>query len=77
MDQIREVNKNPQINNWANKVKHLLDSSGFADVWIYPESVVLNKFIPIFSQSQKDIYITQWHTDIQNYSSLSFYHFIH
>ena len=36
MDQVREVNKNPRINNWANKVKNLLDSSGFADVWIYP-----------------------------------------
>ena len=73
MDQIREVNKNPRINNLANKVKHLLDSLGFADVWIYPESVVLKKFIPIFSQRQKDIYITQWHMDIQNYSSLSLY----
>ena len=55
MDQIREVNKNHRINNWANKVKNILDSSGFADVWIYPESVVVNKFIPIFKG--KKIYI--------------------
>ena len=72
-DQIHEINKNSRINNWANKVKNLLESSGFADVWIYPESVILDKFIPIFSNRLKDIYITQWHEGIQEYSSLSLY----
>ena len=45
-----EALKNPNISNWPSKVKNLLEISGFPEVWLYPESVVTSKFIPIFQR---------------------------
>jgi hypothetical protein len=64
---------NPNIKNWSSNVKDLLHISGFADVWLYPESVNLNVFMPIFERRLRDVYITKWRNGIELCSSLSLY----
>lgn len=68
-----EVENNPNIVSWSSKVKNLLQHSGFADVWLYPESVDIKKFIPMFHCRLKDIYITDWKQSIDLSSSLVMY----
>ena len=46
--------KNENIVNWVSKVKALLQRTGFYDVWLFPESVVTTKFIPILKQRVRD-----------------------
>jgi hypothetical protein len=54
-------------------VKALLQSSGFAEIWLFPESVSINVFIPLLTNRLRDLYIAQWQTGIEQYSSLSLY----
>ena len=44
--------------NWAFKVKRLLESIGFPEVWMFPGSVVINSFIPMLRKRLTDTYIT-------------------
>ena len=46
-----------RCNNWITKVRDLLQNNGFVDVWMYPESVNANVFIPIFKNRLIDMYI--------------------
>ena len=41
-------------------VKSLLEKSGFLDVWLFPESVDITKFVKKFHNRLRDIYITEW-----------------
>ncbi|MCG8049041.1 MAG: reverse transcriptase family protein, partial [Candidatus Thiodiazotropha endolucinida] len=43
-----EMVRNENVKNWVTNVKNLLQRSGFHDVWLYPDSVIDIKFIPIF-----------------------------
>ena len=61
------------INNWSFKIKGILETAGFADVWMYPESVNINLFIPIFQVRLRDIYICKWRSDMSLCSSLVLY----
>ncbi|MEW8545252.1 MAG: hypothetical protein AB2693_17140, partial [Candidatus Thiodiazotropha sp.] len=55
-----EVEMDPSISSWTSKVKNLLERNGFQDVWMYPESVNVNVFMPIFQNRLRDVYITEW-----------------
>ena len=33
--------------NWSCKVRYILESAGFAEVWMYSESVNTNVFMPV------------------------------
>ena len=33
--------------NLLHKVKNLLESAGFAEIWMFPESVIGKKIIPV------------------------------
>ena len=33
--------------NWLSKVQYLLESNGFADIWMNPDSVIASHFIPV------------------------------
>ena len=61
---------NAYIKNWSLNVKHLLETSGFAHVWIYPESVNSDLFLPIFLLRLKDMYISNWRSDLEASTSL-------
>jgi hypothetical protein len=53
-----EIESKSNTVNLLSKVKALLQSAGFNDVWMYLESVKLNIFIPVLHGRLKDIYIT-------------------
>ena len=59
--------------NWLSKVNYLLESNGFADIWMFPDSVIDNFFIPVLSQRLKDTYITNWREGMKTCLSLSLY----
>ena len=54
------LEKNENIVNWASKVKTLLQRTGFYDVWLFPDSVVVTKFILILKMRVRDQYINEW-----------------
>ena len=68
-----EAVKNPTISTWSSKIKHLLKLSGFPDVWLFPESVNINKIIPLFQCRLRDLYIAEWKQGIELSSSLYIY----
>ena len=43
------------MNNWAYKVKSLLDSYGFSDAWINPHTVDLKNFFVVFKERVLDV----------------------
>ena len=42
---------------WALNVKNLLQHCGFYDVWLFPESVKIDVFVPLLRRRLLDIYI--------------------
>ena len=60
-------------NTWSSKVKSLLEKSGFLDVWLFPESVDITKFVKIFHNRLRDIFITEWKQGMGLSSSLDIY----
>lgn len=46
--------------NWLSKVKHLLESNGFADTWLYRDSVICDRFTPVLRQRLMDTYLSNW-----------------
>ena len=71
MDMIADMSKG--ATHWISKIKHLLESSGFADIWIYPNSVICDRFIPVLRQILMDTYIVNWREGVEACSSLSLY----
>ena len=59
--------------NWLSKVKHLLESNGFAETWIYRDSIISNRFIPVLRQRLVDIYLSNWREGMEASSSLSLF----
>lgn len=59
--------------NWVSKVKKLLESNGFAEIWIYPNSVIHNVFIPVLRQRLMDTYNVSWREGMEACSSLSLF----
>ena len=68
-----EVEMDPSISSWTAKVKLLLEHNCFPDVWMYPESVNINMFIPIFQNRLRDVFITEWSHGLSLSSSLMLY----
>ena len=68
-----EVEMDPSISSWTAKVKLLLEHNGFPDVWMYPESVNINMFIPIFQNRLRDVFITEWNHGLSLSSSSMLY----
>ena len=68
-----EVEAGQSNSSWAAKVKNLLQRNGFFDVWMFPESVNINAFIPIFHLRLKDNFITEWRQGLNVSSSLTLY----
>ena len=52
---------------------YVLESSGFAHVWNYPESVNVDIFVPLFHMGLKDLYICDWRIGLKCKSSLHLY----
>ena len=56
-----------------SKVKNLLESNGFAEIWMYPESVFSNNSIPVLRQRLVDTHISNWREGMETGSSLSLF----
>lgn len=69
----RETESNINIINWTTNVKNLLQKSGFPDVWLYPTSVEVNKFINILKIRLLDLYISEWREGMSLRTSLIIY----
>lgn len=69
----QDINRDQNCQNWASSVRDLLQNSGFNDVWLYPESVNSNIFIPVLRNRLIDIYIGTWRNDINSRNSLVMY----
>ena len=54
---------------WSNKVKSLLETSGFHDVWLYAESV----YTKLFLSRLRDIYVGEWVQGVNLSTTLTIY----
>ncbi|XP_053403102.1 uncharacterized protein LOC128558242 [Mercenaria mercenaria] len=57
-------------NNWLYKVKNMLNLSGFGEIWLFPSSVDVKQFIPVFKSRLIDTYISEWRISVNNSPSL-------
>jgi hypothetical protein len=60
-------------NCWGQMVKSMLCKYGFNDVWMYPLSVNVNVFVPIFKRRVKDCFLQGWHCDVKDCKPLLTY----
>jgi hypothetical protein len=67
------IEHNQNVSNWTYKVRKLLQESGFEEIWLFPESVNINMFIPELRLRLRDIYIQNWRTDMNSCTSLYIY----
>ena len=68
-----DIDANINANNWASNVKKLLERSGFPDVWLFPNSVNLDRFLPLLKLRLKDMYIAEWREGVRSRTSLMLY----
>jgi len=62
--------------NWASKVRDLLSRHGFAEVWIFPDSVNYVTFIKLRKQRLYDCAYRKLKDDIDKARSLHIYKYI-
>ena len=60
-------------NNWATRVKHLLQEHGFELVWLDQGVDDSSNFIVEFEQRLKDCFIQKWHQEKEESSKLRYY----
>ena len=68
-----EIDANINANKWASYVKKLLERTGFPDVWMFPNSVNPDRFLPLFKIGLKDMYITECREGVRSRTSLMLY----
>ena len=66
-----EINPNKQ--NWALMVKHLLSRLGFLEVWNAQGIGNIRNFLSIFKLRVKDVYVQDWHSRLENSTRARFY----
>ncbi|MES9881010.1 MAG: reverse transcriptase domain-containing protein [Sedimenticola sp.] len=69
--QLEDVRQNPNVKNWANRVKSILDNLGFSNVWINQNEH--HTSIDIFKQRLRDQYIQSWRESISAMPKLEYY----
>lgn len=70
---LSDLDKNPNIINWASKVKELLSSLGFYEVWLNQGVGNKNMFLVEFKTRLSDNFIQNWNGRISESSRASFY----
>lgn len=71
--QRNEIDFNVNVVNWVSKIKNLLERIGFPDIWMFPSSVNIDKFIAILRVRLRDLYISQWREGMHFRTSLILY----
>lgn len=62
----REVEANNTISNWVSRVKNLLTTMGFGDVWLHQGVANTELFLKIFEQRVNDIALQNWRRSVNN-----------
>ena len=70
---LRDLDFQPDKDNWASLVRQLLSRLGFMDVWLAQGVGSIAIFINIFKQRVKDIFSQEWHARLDNSSRARFY----
>jgi len=73
MEQLKDLRDNPQVINWISRIKSILEPAGFAEVWLFPESVCIKGFVPVLRNKLRDIYVTGRRASIDTHTSLYLY----
>ena len=68
-----DFENNPNIVNWCSKLKQLLCSLGFYDVWLQQSVGDIDMFLAILKQRLKDNFVQNWHERLHNSSRALFY----
>ena len=76
---VKSVYDNSILNNvrgdsWPFKVKLLLESYGFSDVWLNPEQFYVPTFISSFKQRVTDAFYQEWFADLFNNNVLNIFY---
>ena len=58
---------------WLTKLKILLEQNGFAEVWMYPDSVNVKSFIPILKTRLVDNYLVALRNGLNACTSMGLY----
>lgn len=70
MEKMRTLaENNVHLVNWASKVRHILQSAGFNNVWLYPSSVNVVEFSKLLRRRLFDLYLNKWSGDVAELSS--------
>ena len=59
--------------NWVSLVRETLCKYGFMDVWLSPQNVNVTHFTSIFGERIRDIFISEWRTNLTSSSKLWLY----
>ena len=58
---------------WLSKIKCLLESTGFAEVWLFPQSINFKLFLSIFKQRLVDNFLVNLREALNMSSSMTMY----
>ena len=72
-DQINTLHNNNDATNWISKVRDIIQSTGFNDVWLFPESVNIHAFVPVLRNRLRDIYVNNWRVNLEASTALDIY----
>lgn len=70
---LNDIEGKPNCVNWASKVKFLLSSLGFYEVWVNQGVGNKNVFLKVFKQRLTDVFIQDWNGRIADSSRANFY----
>ena len=65
---------NVRCDSWPFKVKLLLESYGFSDVWLHPKQFYVPTFISSFKQRVTDVFYQEWFADLFNNNVLNIFY---
>jgi len=65
----------PNVNNWASRVKRILENLGFNFVWLNQGVGCPKAFLKVFSQRVRDNFMQTWQTKLNDSTRASIYTF--
>ena len=68
-----DIENNAAETNWATKVRTLLESMGFGDVWINQGVGNINYFLHIFKLRARDCFMQKWNEELRESTRASTY----
>ncbi len=70
---LSDIERSPNVKNWASQVKNMLAEVGCYHVWLSQGTGDVTAFLSLFKQRLKDNFIQNWNTRISDSSRALFY----